>query len=93
MMVFLCCQYLFIYYLFVLENEYQVLEYNKIRYYNKSIESSESSHQPFTAWLIAFRTNNSGAKNKLKAGLFVLIIPPDCGTGFPSNTCTQEVAK
>ena len=64
-----------------------------MRCHNSSIESSKSSHRPFTAWLIALRTNNSGAKNRLKAGLFVLIIPPDCGTGFPSNTSTQKVAK
>ena len=62
-------------------------------YHNESIEASKSSHRPFTAWLIALRTNNSGAKNKSKAGLFVLIILPDCGTGFPSNTNTQKVAK
>ena len=49
-----------------------------------------SSYRPFTAWLIAFRTNNSGAKNKLKAGLFVRIIPPDCGTGFPCNDDAQN---
>ena len=51
---------------------------------------SSSSYRPFTAWLIAFRTNNSGAKNKLKAGLFVRMIPPDWGTGFPSNDDAQN---
>ena len=43
-------------------------------------------YRPFlTAWLIAFRKINSGAKNKSNAGLFVRIIPPDCGNGFPSQ--------